>query len=128
MLLLALGVAVPLAAQVQLARMHEAAGRLPEALKERQLAVDVNPDEADPYVDLAMTPLRAGENHEALRSLRTAEGLNRRDARIPYLRGVVAVHVGDSAQWRAAFERFLAIAPSRMAEQIAEVRGRLSAP
>ena len=116
------------AAHVQLARMHEAAGRLPEALKERQLAVDVNPDQADPHVELAMTLLRAGRNPEALQSLGTAEALNRRDARIPYLRGVVAYHVGDSAQGRAAFERFLAVAPSRMAEQITEVRARLAGP
>lgn len=116
------------AAHVQLARMHEGAGRLPEALAERRLAVAANPDEAEPHVDLAMTLLRGGQNAEALQSLGTAEELNRRDARIPYLRGVVAYHVGDSAQGRAAFGRFLAIAPSRMTEQVAEVRARLGAP
>lgn len=116
------------AAHVQLARIHEAAGRLEEALRERQRAVDVNAEQADPRVDMATTLLRLGRNAEALEALTLAEGMNRRDARIPYLRGVVAFHVGDSAQGRAAFERFLAIAPSRMAEQVAEVRARLGAP
>lgn len=114
------------AAHVQLARIHEAAGRHEEALRERQVAVHVNPDDADPLVDLAMTLLWTGRLPEAMDALDRAEGLNPRDARIPFLRGTVGLHLGRRDQARAALTRFLAIAPSRMGEQIAEARQTLS--
>jgi len=114
------------AAHVQLARMHEAAGRMEEALRERRLAAAVNTAEADPEVDLAMTMLRLGRTGEAAQALERAEALNPRDARIPYIRGTVLSHLGERDQARVALARFLAIAPSRMAEQIAEARQALA--
>jgi len=113
-------------AHVQLARMYEAQGRLDAALTERRLALDVNQDDPDLLVDLASTLLRMNRLAEAGEPLARAAALNPRDPRIPYLQGLTARAWGDPVAAREALTRFVAIAPSRFAEQKAEVRRTLA--
>jgi tetratricopeptide (TPR) repeat protein len=113
-------------AHVQLARMAELGGRLDEALQERRLALDVSQDDPDLLVDLAATLLKAGQPAEAQASLADAAHFNPRDARIPLLQALTAETLDQPDSARAAYERFLAIAPSRFATQIAESRKRLA--
>lgn len=114
-------------AHVQLARMHEERGETKDALAERQLAVDVNPDNSDLLVDLAASLIKAGRFGDAVAPLSEAERLNRRDARIPYLLGYAHEELQHRSTSDSAYARFLAIAPSRYDAQKAELSRRLQA-
>jgi tetratricopeptide (TPR) repeat protein len=114
-------------AHVQMARMHESDGRIEEALKERHLALEVNPEDPDLQVDLAGTLIAAGRPAEALEPLNEAARLNPRDARVPYLQGMVALQLNRSDLAREALSRFLTIAPGRFASQIEDAKQRLAA-
>jgi tetratricopeptide (TPR) repeat protein len=112
-------------AHVQLARMHEARGELAEAMAERQLAVDVSPDNSDLLVDQAGTMIKAGKIAAALEPLAEAARVNRRDPRIPYLQGIAQEELGNAAASDSAFQRFLLLAPSRFDAQKQEITRRL---
>jgi Tfp pilus assembly protein PilF len=66
-------------AHSQLARIHERAGRLDEAVLERQRAVDANPENSDLVVDLGLTLLRDAKFEDATRAFEQAVRLNPRD-------------------------------------------------
>jgi tetratricopeptide (TPR) repeat protein len=113
-------------AHVQMARMREADGDLTGALQERRLALEVNPEDADLQVDLAGTLIRSGRLDEALNPLDEAARLNPRDARVLYLQGMVAWQLDKTELARESLIRFIAIAPSRFADQIDEARQKLA--
>lgn len=115
-------------AHVQLARMYEGADMWPEAISERRAAVAVNPDDASLLVELGATLLNAGRRLEALQMLREAEPRLPRDPRLFLLLGLTLTEPGESASRREALEHFVAIAPSRMAPQIAAARAMLAEP
>lgn len=110
-------------AHVQLARIHEARGEQDSAITARQAAINANPDDPSLVLDLGATLAGAGRLDEAQQLLADAARAAPHDARSWYLLGLVARQRGDSAAAGQAFERFLAVAPSRYAEQISEVRG-----
>lgn len=114
-------------AHVQLARMHEERGEMKESLAERQLAVDVSPDNSDLLVDLAASLIKVGRYDDALPPLTEAERLNRRDARIPYLLGLAHEELQHRPCSDSAYARFMAIAPSRYDAQKSELARRLQA-
>jgi Tfp pilus assembly protein PilF len=114
-------------AHVQLARIFEAEQKWEEAIVERRAAVNANPDDATLLTDLGQTLLRAGRLNEASEALENAMRANSRDPLPPYLAGIVALRMNERASARAAFKRFLQIAPTRYARQIAEVRSQLPA-
>jgi tetratricopeptide (TPR) repeat protein len=113
-------------AHVQMARMYESDGQFEDALRERRLALEVNPEDPDLQVDLAGTLIAAGELAEALDPLAEAARLNPRDARVPYLQGMVAQQLSRSELARESLGRFLTIAPSRFATQIEDAKVRLA--
>ena len=84
-------------------------------------------DDPDLLIDLARTLLKAGRFEETRQPLADAARLNPRDARAPYLQAVVAEALQDSASAREAYARFVSIAPSRFADQIAAAHDRLNA-
>jgi predicted Zn-dependent protease len=53
--------------------------------------------------------------NEALEPLGKAGSRNPRDARVPYLQGMVARALNQPREARAALSRFVAVAPSRFA-------------
>jgi tetratricopeptide (TPR) repeat protein len=111
---------------VQLARIYTAARLWDDALRERQAAVDANADDSGLLVDLGATFLQAGRVADAEDPLRRAGEMNPRDARTPYLLGLTLSQLGQAEEARAAFERFLAIAPSSYGPQISDVRRQLT--
>lgn len=113
-------------AHVQMARMREADGDLTGALQERRLALEVNPEDADLQVDLAGTLIRSGRLDESLDPLDQAARLNPRDARVPYLQGMVAWQLDKTDLAKEALSRFLSIAPSRFSTQIEDARQKLA--
>jgi Flp pilus assembly protein TadD len=87
--------------------------------------VNANPDDAVLLTDLGQTLLRAGRMEEAAEALQLAMATNPRDPYPPYLAGITALRLDRRQDARQAFERFLSLAPSRFATQIAEVRDQL---
>jgi tetratricopeptide (TPR) repeat protein len=112
-------------AHVQLAGLHEERMEWIDAIRERRLAIDADPEDPSLVLDLGITLYRAGRFTEAAPVLLQArEGLPR-NFRVPYFEGYVARELQRGAEAREAFQRFLALVPSRYSGEIAEVRGRL---
>jgi tetratricopeptide (TPR) repeat protein len=111
---------------VQLAAIHEAQGRFPDAVEERRRAVNANPDDPTLVRDLGYTLARAGRLEEALVPLgEAAERLPRDPIARLYL-GLVNFDLGRHAEARASLDRFLALVPSRFERQIALAKSKLA--
>lgn len=113
-------------AHVQLARIAEARGDWPGAAVERQRAIDANPDEGGLYLDLGGTQLHAGRAEAAESAFVEGARLAPSDPRAWYLLGVTAQGNGHPDVAREALGRFLAMAPSRFGDEVADARMRLS--
>jgi tetratricopeptide (TPR) repeat protein len=113
-------------AHVQLANMSENAREYADAIKERERAVDANPDDPSLLVDLGVTRGKAGKFPEAEEALRRAREANPRDPKIPFWLGVCLQAENKTAEARVAYTEFLGIAPSRYEAQIQMARQRLA--
>ncbi len=113
-------------ANVQLAGIYESNRMWAEAVAERQRAVNANPDDPSLVLDLGVTLAKAGQWAESEKTLRQALDGNPRDPRVPYYLGIVEQQLAKKDDARAAFTRFLAIAPSRYDRQIADAKQRLA--
>lgn len=114
-------------AHVQLARIHDARGEWTDALRERQLAIDANPDDASLLLDLGITQLKSGHADLAAATLQAARTGLPRNYRVAYFEGLADQQLGRADSARVAYRRFLNLVPSRYTDQIEEVRGRLRA-
>lgn len=113
-------------AHARLAEMYETERRWVEAVSERRRAVDANPEDPSLVFALGLTLANAGVLTEADSVLRRAAAANPREARAEYVLGIVNVRLGRPAEAREAFNTFLALAPSRYAEMIADARQQLA--
>ena len=113
-------------AHVQLAAIYDARGDWPDAIRERRLAVTADPDDATLLLDLGITLFKAARFAEADSALARAQRGLPRNFRVPYFQGLVALQLQRPEAAREAFRRFLTLAPGRYADQIAEVRRRLT--
>jgi tetratricopeptide (TPR) repeat protein len=114
-------------ANVQLARIHESAGEWGLAIRERQAAVDANAGDPSLLYDLGVTYARGGRWMDAEQTLAAAAEANGRDTRAYYYLGLARSTLSKPAEAREAFERFVALAPSRYATQITDAKRRLAA-
>ena len=112
-------------AHVQLARMHEAAKEWDAAVTERRRAADTDPEDASLVMDLGITLGRAGRLSEAVAALGRAAAANQRDARPWYWLGLAHLQGDRREDAKAAFTKFVALAPSRYERQLATARQRL---
>lgn len=112
-------------AHVQLAGILAEAAQFDSAIVEREAAVSSNPDDSSVHVDLGLTLIQAGRDSAAIAPLQRAAELNPHDARVPYLLGVLELKTGRRDEARRHLEHFVAIAPSRLADQVADARRRL---
>jgi tetratricopeptide (TPR) repeat protein len=113
-------------AHVQLARLYEAQGQWAQCIAERRRAVDANPDDPSLLMDLGVTLGKASQYAEADSTLERAAAANPRDARPLYWLGLVRLKENRRDDAKAAFARFLALAPSRYERQIATAKQRLT--
>jgi tetratricopeptide (TPR) repeat protein len=113
-------------AHVHLADIYEDHNMMPQAVAERRAAVDANPEDASLELGLGKTLARVGQWADAEKALQQAAGDNPRDARIPYFLGIIEQQLQKPADAKTAFHRFLSLAPSRYAAQIADAKQRLS--
>ena len=114
-------------AHVRLAEIYEGAQRWDQAITHRQSAVSSNPDDPSLLIDLGRTLGSAGRLAEAFDPLQQAVAANPRDSRGWYYLGVVAQQLNKKEEARDAFSRFIALAPSRYARQLADAKQRLNA-
>ncbi|HEY2807131.1 MAG TPA: hypothetical protein VGI92_14830 [Gemmatimonadales bacterium] len=113
-------------AHVQLARIYEADHDWESSIRERHAAVNTNPDDHSLLYDLGAAQARAGQFQAAEETLIQARDMQPRYPRTWLALGVVEQQLGKSADARTAFTQFIAIAPSRMAPQVADARNRLA--
>lgn len=114
-------------ANVQRANIYESRKRYPEAIVERQAAINANPDDASLLLDLGVTLGKAGQFAEAAHILRQAADQAPRDARPLFWLGIAETQLGHKDEARAAFTSFIARAPSRLGRQLDLARQRLAA-
>lgn len=112
-------------AHVMLAEIHEKNTAYRKALEERRRAIQANPDEPVLVYELGRTQARAGFLQSADSTLAQAMELNPRNPDVPRMLGMVRQGLRDTAGARSAYQRFLAIAPSRYGPAIADVRVKL---
>jgi tetratricopeptide (TPR) repeat protein len=112
-------------AHARLATIYESANAWEQAITERRAAVNVAPDDPSLLVDLGRTLVGARRAADAEEVFRQAMDANPHDARVPYYLGVIEQQLNKPEAARAAFTRFLAIAPSRYDRQIADAKQRL---
>lgn len=112
---------------IQIARIFEARSMWDSAIVARRSAIDANPDDGSLVTDLGATLALSGRESEAEAVLADAVARAPLDPRAAYLLGLMALRRDHADVARRSFERFLAIAPSRYAAQVAEVRQHLAA-
>ena len=113
-------------AHVRLAEIYEARKELSKAIEERQYAINANPDDASLQVDLGVTLGRAGMFGDAEGALKTATERLPRSADAWFWFGVAEQQLGRNAAARDAFQRTIALAPSRMQARVAAAKQRLA--
>lgn len=113
-------------AHVRLAQIYRDHQMWDQAIKEGQAAALANPDDADLLVELAKIQSAAGQSAAAESTFSNALERNPRDARIPYELGLVEQRDGKNAAARQHLTRFVAIAPSALATEVADAQRRLA--
>jgi tetratricopeptide (TPR) repeat protein len=114
-------------AHLQMGKMYETYKEWDQAVAEFQSAMATDPDDPSLGLDLGIIFREAGRLSESERTLREAMAGTPRDPRIPYNLGITAEELGDTTGARAGFRRFLEIAPTRYAIEIADAHQRLVA-
>jgi tetratricopeptide (TPR) repeat protein len=109
-------------AHVQLYKTYEARGMFDSAVVESRAAVLTNPDDPSLLLDHGILLTRDGDLGAAEDTLRRAMEASPRDSRVPYYLGIALQRAQKPADARAAFERFLTLAPSRYEPQIRDAR------
>ena len=113
-------------AHVRLAEIHEAAREWDASIAERRHAVETSPEDASLLLDLGVTLGKAGRFADAEVALADAATANPRDTRSLYWLGIAREQLGKSIEARQAYERFIALAPSRYARQVEAARARMA--
>ena len=113
-------------AHSRLADIQEDRGDVDGAITERRRAVDVSPETGELHLDLGVTLLGAGRAAAAESAFVDAARLLPNDPGAQQFLANTALQLGDSAVARRALERFVAVAPARYAEQVAQARRTLA--
>jgi tetratricopeptide (TPR) repeat protein len=114
-------------AHSHLADIYEAQERWPDAIVERRRAIDANPDDMALLFELGSTLAYGGQYAEAEDALIRFSESHPRESRTYYLLGFARMRLQKPQAAREALTRYLALAPSRYAEQIEDARRRLEA-
>ena len=114
-------------AHVRLADIYESRRMYDQALEERRSAINVNPEDASLNIDFGITLGKAGKFAEAEDALMTATTALPRNAEAWFWLGLAREQLGKKAEARAAYERVIAVAPSRLQGRVAQARQHLAA-
>lgn len=114
-------------AHARLATIAEGKGDWPTAVAERRSAVNANPDDPSLLLDLGRTLSAWGDFPAADEAIKQAAAANPRDSRAWYYLGIVEQQLNKREEARAAFSRFVELAPSRYVRQVEDAKQRLAA-
>jgi tetratricopeptide (TPR) repeat protein len=112
-------------AHVRMAALYEENKQWPEAVAERQNAVNANPDDPSLLVDLGVTAGLGNDLDLAIDALGRAGEANPRLADAAYWTGMVQLVRGNREEAKRSLTRFLALAPSRSQGKIEAATKRL---
>jgi tetratricopeptide (TPR) repeat protein len=113
-------------AHVRLADIYEGRKELPKAIEERRNAISANPDDPSLQMDLGVTLGKAGDFAGAETALKAATDGLPRDFSAWYWLGIAEQQLGQKAAAKDAFQRVVALAPSRVAELTAKANQHLA--
>jgi len=113
-------------AHVELSRVFALRGMGDSAVVESREAVMTNPEDPTLLFEHGVTLLDAGYAVAAEDTLRRSMQGNPRDSRVAYYLGVALEQLNRPTEARESYERFLTLAPSRLADKIAEAKRRLA--
>lgn len=113
-------------AHVKLAELYESYQMWTNAVAEGRLAITANPDDPSLLTDLGILLRQADSLPASETALTESMEANPRDPRPPYYLGLTELQMGKADAARTAFQRFLAMAPSRDSAQVAEVQRYLA--
>ncbi|HET7790514.1 MAG TPA: tetratricopeptide repeat protein [Gemmatimonadales bacterium] len=113
-------------AHVQLARIYEQNKVWTQAIEEAQRALQVEPDDASLQRQLGVILVEAGQAQAGDSVLRAAMVVNPRDPEIPYRLAYADLTLQRPADAKAAFARFLALAPSSWDRSVADAKAQLA--
>ena len=113
-------------AHTYLAGIHEQAGHADSALVERQRAAEVSEDDPTTLFDYAASLFNVQRTIDAEEPLLKAVKLSPRYAPAYYLLGRVEEELGLGAEARDAYTKFVAIAPQRFRDLVADAKQRLA--
>ena len=113
-------------ANVKLGDLFESQRRYAEAIVERRQAINANPDDPSLHLDLGITLGKSGDFTGAIEELEVAAQGSPRDPRPAFWLGIAHLQVNNRDAAKSNFSRFVQMAPSRMEQQVAMARQRLS--
>ena len=113
-------------AHTYLAAIYERAGHADSALVERQRAAEVSEDDPTTLFDYAASLFNAQRTIDAEEPLLKAVKLSPRYAPAYYLLGRVDEELGLGAEAHDAYTTFLAIAPQRLRDLVADAKQRIA--
>jgi tetratricopeptide (TPR) repeat protein len=113
-------------AHVRLAELFEVQGAWDPAIRERQIAAQINPDDASLLTEWGITLGKSGRFADAEERLQEAIRLQPRDTRAYYWLGIAQQQLGKGPEARASFERFVQLAPTRFERQVTAARQRIA--
>jgi tetratricopeptide (TPR) repeat protein len=109
-------------AHIQLARIYEGRREWDSAIKERQRAIDADPDDPDLKMELGITLFDAGRRVEAEPPLREVASSRPRNYRSRYYLGIIAAQQERPAEARTYLAEFINLAPIKLEAQREQVR------
>ncbi len=114
-------------AHVRMADIYEAARDYPRAIAERRNAINADPDDGTLQRDLGVTLGKSGDFSGAAAALQAAVTALPRDAESWFWLGLADEQLGSKAAARDAYHHVIALAPSRLAQRVAQARQHLAA-
>lgn len=111
---------------VRLAAIHEAARDFPKAIEERRRALNANPDDATLHLDLGITLGKSGDFAGAEEAIQATTERIPRHVEAWYWLGVAREQQGKREAARAAYQRVVELAPSRLAARADAARAKVA--
>lgn len=109
------------------ARFHRRAGRVPAAVESYRRSIQLRPNEAEPYIELATLLLQGNATEEALRQLHAALEAEPDHPTALTLLALTAISRGDepaAGRWLARVQAQPRIAPAQAEQLLAAYRGQ----
>lgn len=114
-------------AHVRLANIFEAARSYPEAIAERRRAIDANPDDATLHLDLGIALGKSGDFAGAEEAIGHTLQRIPRHAEAWFWMGLAQEQLGKRAEARAAYQKVIELAPSRLKHRSDAARQKVAA-